>query len=112
MQWMNNSAEPSSPPHIPFRYLGLLGDGGGHVPVGLGGPLCRLAMPESVITLQVSNLETETRGTASESTSERSAAAIAAGPPAGAAAKLWSGGVRVWKPHIGQGAAAPCLRPK
>lgn len=85
MQLMNNSAEPCSPPHIPLRYLGLLGDGGSHIPVGLSGPLCRLAMPETVITLQVSNLETETRGTACESPSARSA--IAAGPPAGAAAK-------------------------
>lgn len=45
-------------------------------------------MPETVITLQVSNLETETHGTASESTSERAAAG--AQPPASAAVKLWS----------------------
>lgn len=76
MQLMNNSAEPSGPPHIPFRYLGLLGDADSHVPVGLGGPLRRLAVPETVITLQVSNLETETRGTASESTSERAAGGL------------------------------------
>lgn len=57
---MNNSAGPSSPPRIPLRYLGLLGDADSHVPVGLGGPLCCLAVPETVITLQVSNLGTET----------------------------------------------------
>lgn len=80
LQLMNNSAEPSSPPHISLRYLGLHGDAGSHVPVGLGGPLCRLVVPETVITLQVSNLETETHGTPSESTSE--CAAGGAQPPA------------------------------
>lgn len=77
VQLIYNSAEPSRPPHITLRYLGLLGDADSHVPVGLGGPLCRLAMPETVITLQVSNLETETHGTPSESTSERTAAGSA-----------------------------------
>lgn len=60
IQLLNNSAEPSGPPRAPLRYLGLLGDADGHVPVGLSGPLRRPAVPETVITLQVSNLGTET----------------------------------------------------
>lgn len=67
MQLMNNSAEPPGPLHPPLRYLGLLGDAHSHVPAGLGGPLSRLVMPETVISLQASNLGTGAQGTPSES---------------------------------------------
>lgn len=112
VQLMNNSAAPSSPPHIPLRYLGLHGDADSHVPVGLGGPLCRLVMLETVITLQVSNLQTETRGTPSESTSER----IACGAQLPLEQLLNYGAVArvfylTWKSHTGQGRRAPCRPP-
>lgn len=89
MQLLNNSAEPSSPPRIPLHYLGLLGDADSHVPVGLSGPPCRLAVPETVITLQVSNLGTETHA-GHHLNQHPSAPAAALQLPPRAAAKLWS----------------------
>lgn len=89
MQLVNNSAGPSRPPRTPLRYLGLLGDADSHVPVGLGGPLCCLAVPETVITLQVSNLGTEAHA-GHRLNHHQSAPAAVLRPPPGAAAKLWS----------------------
>ena len=51
---------PAVSPHIPLLYLGLLGDANRHLSIGHGGPLRRLAVPKTVITLQVSDLAKQT----------------------------------------------------
>lgn len=57
MLLINNPAES---PHIPLLYLGLLGDANRHLFVGHGGPLRRLVVAKTVITLQASNLVKQT----------------------------------------------------